>query len=53
MTKPAYISCHIVSWFPVDTDLASVMAQVWEREADLEPSCASFVYWSGTFTAKV
>ena len=45
--------CPIVSWFPADSDLASVMARVWAREADLELSCASFVYWSGTFTAKV
>ena len=45
--------CRTVSWLPADTDLVSAMARVWAREADLELSCAGFVYWSGTSTAKV
>ena len=54
--KMVQISTIISSYQEIEavskSDMASVILDVWTKESNLTMSCAAYVYWSGTFTAK-
>ena len=46
------IRLHMAIEIVQKSDISSVIVDVWFKEYNLSVSCAAYIYWSGTFTAK-